>query len=47
MKQIYSIFISAALLLNVGDETKVGEICALNGLDDGDHIYAGQILLLP
>ena len=30
-----------------GDETKVGEICALNGLDDGDHIYAGQILLLP
>ena len=27
-----------------GDETKVGEICALNGLDDGDHIYAGQIL---
>ncbi len=30
-----------------GDETKVGEICALNSLDDGDHIYAGQILLLP
>lgn len=25
-----------------GDETKVGEICALNGLDDGDHIYAGS-----
>ena len=30
-----------------GDEAKVGEICALNGLDDGDRIYAGQILLLP
>lgn len=30
-----------------GDENMVGEICRLNGLDDGDVIYVGQTIVLP
>jgi len=30
-----------------GSDARIGEICALNGIDDSDHILAGQKLLLP
>lgn len=30
-----------------GDENMVGEICRLNGLDNGDVIYVGQTIVLP
>lgn len=30
-----------------GNEDMIGEICALNGISDGDYIQVGEIILLP
>lgn len=30
-----------------GTDEKISEICSLNGIDDGDYIQAGEIILLP
>ena len=39
-------------LLNIcrqryGNDDMVAEVCELNGLEDGDIIYAGEMILLP
>ena len=30
-----------------GTDEKIGEICSLNGIADGDYIQVGEIILLP
>ena len=30
-----------------GTDDKISEICDLNGIENGDYIQAGEIILLP